>query len=93
MQGLALLASALLASAESTKILNSFWHHLQATFMHIGQVWLSRRPGDGAAHSQSARIPVMASHDLICPVPHLAKETHGDAPSWLSVNLNVEEDL
>ena len=35
----------------------------------------------------------MASHDLICHISYLAKETHSDAPSWLSVNLNVEEDL
>ena len=33
------------------------------------------------------------SHDLIWPGPHLAKESHSDAPGWLSVDFNIEEDL
>ena len=92
-QGLSLLACPLLASAESAKVFSSLWHHLHANFAHIGQVLLPRHSGDSAAHSQMARIVGMASHNLICPVPHLAKETHSDASSWLPVNLNVEEDL
>ena len=92
-QGLALLACALLASAESAKVFSSLWHHLHVNFAHVGQVWLPRHSGDSAAHSQLARVLGMASDTPVCPAPHLAKKTHSDATSWLSVNLNVEEDL
>ena len=55
-QGLALLACTLLASAESAKVFSSLWHHLHANFAHVGQVWLPRHSSHSAAHSHLGRV-------------------------------------